>query len=109
MFGRSCTIVLIGANTSGRKWINYEIKETWRNDKGLLGIYIHNLKDSNGEKSIQGSNPFAAFTIKEGKTNLSSIVKTYNPPYSDSKEVYDYISKNISNWIDEAIKIRNDN
>ncbi|WP_061223280.1 TIR domain-containing protein [Leptospira weilii] len=109
LYGRSCTIVLIGANTSERKWINYEIKKTWDSNKGILGIYIHNLKDSDGNKSSQGANPFATFTINEGKTNLSSVVKAYNPPYLDSKEVYNYISSNISDWIDEAIIIRNAN
>ncbi|AVQ12522.1 TIR-like domain protein [Leptospira santarosai] len=109
LYGRSCTIILIGANTSGRKWINYEIKKTWDSNKGILGIYIHNLKDSSGEKSNQGANPFTGFTINEGKTDLSSVVKAYNPPHSDSKEVYSYISDNISDWIDEAIKIRNAN
>ena len=27
--GRSCAIVLIGQNTAGRKWINYEISTAW--------------------------------------------------------------------------------
>lgn len=26
---RSCTIVLVGARTANRKWINYEIEESW--------------------------------------------------------------------------------
>ncbi|MFH1515274.1 MAG: TIR domain-containing protein, partial [bacterium] len=26
--GRSCTVVLIGEKTAGRKWINYEIKKS---------------------------------------------------------------------------------
>src|SRR4051812_35601534 len=44
MVGRDCTIVLIGEGTAGRKWINYEIEQSWKSGKGLLGIYIHNLK-----------------------------------------------------------------
>ena len=36
--GRSCTIVLIGKSTAGRKWIKYEIEESWNNGKGVLGI-----------------------------------------------------------------------
>ena len=35
MFGRSCTIVLIGTNTAGRKWINYEIAKTWEDERGF--------------------------------------------------------------------------
>src|SRR3546814_894075 len=44
--GKSVAIVLIGQNTAGRKWINYEIKKAWVDNKGILGIHIHNLKDS---------------------------------------------------------------
>ena len=42
---RSCTIVLVGEETAGRKWINYEIKKSWEDGKGVIGIYIHGLKD----------------------------------------------------------------
>jgi len=51
MQGKSCAIVLIGANTAGRKWIKYEIKKAWDDAKGVLGIYIHNLKNKDGEQS----------------------------------------------------------
>jgi hypothetical protein len=40
---RSCVIVLVGAQTSGRPWVQYEIKKAWNEGKGLFGIYIHNL------------------------------------------------------------------
>jgi len=42
MKGRTCTIVLIGSNTSGRKWINHEISKSWNRGMGVVGIYIHN-------------------------------------------------------------------
>ena len=38
IYGKSCVIVLIGSQTSGRKWINYEIGKAWDDGKGLLGI-----------------------------------------------------------------------
>jgi len=102
--GRSCTIVLIGAETAGRKWIKYEIKKSWDDSKGILGIYIHNLKDASGKQATKGKNPFADFNI--AGTPLDSIVKTYDPPFSDSKDVYSYISDNIEKWIEDAINIR---
>lgn len=104
--GRSCAIVLIGQNTADRKWINYEIKKAWEDGKGVLGINIHGLKDRQGRQSVQGANPFDGFTFPSGK-QLSSIVKTYNPPYADSKDVYAHIEANIEGWIETAIKIRN--
>jgi len=106
--GRSCSIVLIGENTAGRKWIKYEIEKSWNDGKGLLGIYIHNLKNSAGEQSNKGRNPFEDFTMQRDNKKLSSIVKTYDPPYTTSKNVYDYISEHIEDWIETAIQIRND-
>ena len=105
--GRTCTIVLIGSQTAGRKWIDYEIEKSWKEGKGVVGIYINKLKDSNSNQSTQGSNPFLGKFIN-GVT-ISNKVKTYNPPYSDSKDVYEYISKNISAWVEEAIRIRQEN
>lgn len=105
--GRSCTVVLIGAETANRKWIKYEIKKSWELEKGIVGIKIHNLKDQNGNQSVEGKNPFEQFSI--GGINMSKIVKVYNPPYSVSTNVYDYIKNNIAGWVEEAIKIREEN
>jgi hypothetical protein len=104
MKGRTCTVVLIGQNTAGRKWIKHEIRESWSLGMGLLGIYIHNLTDNSEEQSKQGANPFDDFNI--GGTPLSSIVKTYNPSYTISKNVRNHIAENLEAWIEEAIKIR---
>jgi len=66
--GKSCNVVLIGENTAGRKWIKYEIKEAWNNNKGVVGVYIHRLKDLDGNQSSKGRNPFEDFTVGEKKT-----------------------------------------
>ena len=104
MKGRSCTIVLIGSKTADRKWIKYEIEKAWNDGKGLVGIYIHGLKNQEGEQSTKGKNPFGAFTV--GKENLSDIVKAYDPPYKTSKYVFDHIADKIAEWVEEAIAIR---
>ena len=105
--GRSCTVVLIGSETAGRKWINYEIEKSWNEGKGVLGIHVHNLKNSDGKQSSKGKNPFETFTMKKDQSKLSNIVKTNDPPYTDSKKVYDHININLSDWIESAILIRN--
>ena len=104
MSGRSCAVVLIGRSTSGRKWIKYEIEKAWKDGKGLVGIHIHNLKDSSGNQTTKGANPFYSSTMN-GK-RLSTIVKAYDPPYKLSTNVYAYIQNNIADWIEEAISIR---
>lgn len=106
MKGRSCSVILIGEKTSGRKWIKYEIQRAWRLNKGVLGIFVHNLKDADGDTTAKGGNPFEDFTI--GETDMAKIVKAYDPPYSTSTNVYSHIKDNIEDWIEAAIKIRND-
>lgn len=106
MHGKSCVIVLIGSETAGRRWINYEIEKAWYEKKGVVGIYIHNLKDSSGKQTFKGKNPFEDVTI-EGLFKLSSIVKTYNPSSWKSQGVYNDIKDNIEDWVEEAISIRN--
>jgi hypothetical protein len=102
--GKSVAIILIGSKTAGRKWIKYEIKKAWKDKKGVLGIYIHNLKDRDGNQSSKGNNPFDDFNIGEKK--LSSIVKAYDPPLLKSTNVYDHIKGNLADWIEKAIEIR---
>lgn len=105
--GRTCTIVLVGTNTAGRKWITHEIKESWNGGIGVLGIHVHKLKDIEGKQSQKGANPFDFLTL--GNKKLSAIVKLYDPPYTSSTDVYDHISLNIAEWVEEAISIRNNN
>ena len=104
---RSCIVVLIGNDTADRKWINYEIEESWNNKKGVVGIYIHGLKNSQGFTSEKGKNPFDYINYDNTGTKLSEIVKVYDPQGSGSREKYDWISKYLSNAVEEAIKIRN--
>ena len=104
MVGKSCAVLLIGANTASRKWINYEIQKAWNDGKGLLGVHIHNLKNSAGQQAYKGANPFADFNV--AGTPLSSIVGAYDPPYWGSSSVYQYIDDNIAGWVETAISIR---
>ncbi|MDK9356293.1 MULTISPECIES: TIR domain-containing protein [Lelliottia] len=109
MSGRTCTVILAGENTANRKWINHEIIESWNNGLGILVIYIHNLKNASEEQSSKGKNPLDFITHGSTGKKLSTIAKAYDPPYSVSTNVYNYIAENIEDWIDEAIKIRKDN
>lgn len=103
---RSCVIVMIGEETANRKWVKYEIEKAWNDGKGLLGIYIHNLKDPIYGKCSKGPNPFEKFTMKKSGSSLSEIVKCYDPNPSDA---YNDIKNNLESWVEEAIKIRNNN
>ncbi len=110
MKGRSCTIVLVGAHTAGRRWINYEIEQSWKEGKGLAGIRIHALRDRDGHSSHSGMNPFDGFTIRSPHgydQPLDRIVPLHDPPGWDSKQCYAWIRDNLSHIVEEAIRIRN--
>jgi Thoeris protein ThsB, TIR-like domain len=105
--GRSCALVLIGNQTAGRKWITYEIEKAWNDGKGVVGVYVHNLKDASENQTSKGANPFDSLTLKNGTVKLSSVAKAYDPPFTISTYVYNHIKENISAWVEEAITIRN--
>ena len=109
MNSRTCTVILVGSDTANRKWINYEIIKSWDESMGVVGIYIHGLKNLDGETSSKGKNPFEDLNHGKSGKKLSSIVKCYNPGGQTSREKYDWISEHLANAIEEAIDIRRDN
>jgi hypothetical protein len=103
--GRSCTVVLVGAETANRKWVQHEIVQSWNSGKGVVGVRIHGLKNSAGTQGVAGSNPFDRLSL--GNKTLSSAVRLYGPIFATSTEAYAAIAKGIADWIEEAIEIRN--
>jgi hypothetical protein len=81
--GTSVTVVLIGAKTSTRRWVKYEIEKSIADGKGLIGIDISKITDSAGKTDETGSNP---------------LPKGY-PYYRWNK---DDGYKNLGKWIEDA-------
>ena len=108
MHGQSGTVVLAGANTAGRKWINHEIAKSWNDGMGVvgIGIHIHGLEDAEGQVSAKGRNPFDAIDYGNSGKKLSSVVRCYSPTGRNGRDRYDWISKHLSNAVEEAISIR---
>ena len=94
----SVTIVLIGAETANREWVQHEILKSWNRSNGIVGIRIHNIKDQDKNTDVAGRNPLDDFKMADG-TLLSSICKTYDWVVDDGR-------KNIGTWADEAATIR---
>jgi len=85
LVGTTVTVVLIGSETSSRKWVNYEIDQSEKRGNGLLGVYIHKTKDLDGDTAAKGKNPLASkyktydWIDDDGYTNLGSwIDAAYN-------------------------------
>src|SRR5712671_3100529 len=106
LVGRSCAVVLVGGQTASRKWVIHEILASWNAGKGVVGIRIHNLKDTAGNYGTYGANPFDQVSLQNGTKLLSTVVKLYDPPGVLSTDVYKCIKDNIGAWVEEAITIR---
>jgi hypothetical protein len=83
--GTSVTVVLIGAETSTRKYVQYEIEQSIARGNGLIGVYIHNMKDAQSLTDTRGVNP------------LPAGYKTYDWVNDDGRN-------NLGTWIESAAK-----
>jgi hypothetical protein len=106
MKGKSCNVVLIGSQTAGRKWVQYEFRKAWADKKGVLGLHIHRLLDRNGKPASKGQNPFSGFTLNNGKVQFDSVVPVHDPSGLTSTDVYNTIKNNLERWVDDAISVR---
>ena len=96
----SVTVVLIGEETSQRKWVKYEIEQSHNRGNGLLGIYIHNIRNLNQYTDTKGTNPFDTFHISDktgGRKYLSSLYSTYDWVLNDGY-------RHIGDWIERAAR-----
>jgi hypothetical protein len=104
----SCLVVLIGEYTARRKWVKYEIEKAWKDVKGGLGIYIHNIKCARDVKygvsgdCRKGNNPFDYVSIQNNE-KLSPYVECFDPK---SYDAYNDISHNLKNLVERAIANR---
>ncbi len=97
--GTSVTVVLIGAETSDRKYVNYEIVQSHNKGNGLLAIYIHNVKDVNGKTDTKGKSPLDnCYIEKNGKKIL----------FSELYPAFDWVNNDgrnkMGDWIEAAAK-----
>ena len=110
----SVTTVLIGKHTATRDYVLYEIEQSYERGNGLLGIYIHGIKDQDRRSAwFKGTSPFAKVRVEDlskvrneftdkiryalvGKHGrLSAVVPTYYW-FDDNGD------KNLGQWVEEA-------
>ena len=106
MFGKSCVVVLVGAETANRRWVIHEISKGWNDKKAVLGIRVHKLLDMYSRSSTPGGNPFSKVTFTGTTRTLAEVAPLRVPAGTDSKAVYASICDNIDTWIEDAIRIR---
>lgn len=97
--GSSVTAILIGQETAGRKWVNYELTRSYELGKGIIGVYIHKIANQQGLTDLQGRNPLDDWTIKQNgqSVKLSSMYPTYDWNTSNGYN-------NFADWVEKAAK-----
>jgi len=94
----SVTVVLIGAETAERPWVQHEVFQSWNRGNGIVGIRIHNIKDQSQNGDAAGRNPFDMFNISTN-TRLSTVCRIYDWVLEDGRN-------NLGTWIEEAFRER---
>jgi hypothetical protein len=99
LVGTSVTVVLIGTETSNRDYVKYELEKSWEKGNGILGIYIHQIKNKDGNTSTKGSNSFGPIFTRPDDD------KKY---FFERFNTYDWVDDNgytnMGNWIEAAAK-----
>jgi len=129
----SVTCVLVGAETTLRRWVRYELFQSFMRGNGLLAVRVHGIADFGKQTCAAGSNPFndIAFAVDGDRVKFKEYMKSgwepardvssmalsevyydlgtmTNHTFSHLFPIYDYTAQsgyqNIGAWIEAAAK-----
>ena len=81
----------------------YEIEKAYELKRGLVGIYVHQIKNRVGDRTGKGKNPFDYVLAHNGKP-LSDSVVCYDSPRLSSQAVCDDIAEKLDGLIVSAVR-----
>lgn len=100
---KKAVIVLIGAETAKRPWVQYEIEHALEIKKPLLGIRIHGLASLNDGADEEGPNPFDGY-IPSIPVFDPTIYGLFDSGIGiDTQATYNNLTKNIEQWSSEGV------
>lgn len=100
--GTSVTIVLIGAETLTRPFVQYEICESINRGNAILGVYINGIVDMKTSNASSRCDPHTIIGYYQDKS----------PAYFDKicDGIFDYSSSdgyaNLGSWVEKAAKAK---
>lgn len=98
MYGTSVVVVLMGAETAGREWVQYEIKKAHTEKRGIVCVDMTGMNDMGVVYNIQGYNPLRYVNDANGNSLYTlGKYKTYSWVNNDGYNM-------IDDWIEEAAK-----
>lgn len=96
--GTTVTIVLIGAETLNRPFVQYEICESLKRKNAIIGVYIDNLRDMRTGQTTSRCNAHTVIGHYQDST----------PAYFDAvcDGIFDYSTGNgyinLGNWVEQV-------
>jgi hypothetical protein len=129
----SVTCVLVGTETARRKWVRYEILQSFVRGNGIFAARIHGIRNFQKQTAISGNNPLdsLAFAVRGDRVHLRKYMANgwedapdvpsmalsdvaydlqgmANHTFSSLFPIYDYCDddgyNNLNNWIDKAAR-----
>ena len=96
---KKAVIVLVGNETAGRTWVNYEINKAWKDKKPLLGVYIHGLASLSSGADAAGASPF------NPHLGIPLFDPTVKDAYGriDTKATYNRLAANLESWSSQGV------
>ena len=99
MEDKEAVIVLIGAKTAKRPWVQYEIEHAWKIKKPLLGISIHGLASFSDGADEEGPSPFNGYIPR---------IPVFDPTVRrlgkiDTNATYKKLKDNLLDWLREGV------
>ena len=104
MTSKDTVVVLVGSETAGRPWVEYEIDKAVELGIPLLGVCIHGLSDF-GKTDSAGKDPFV--TVRANGLNVPLFDPTVTSWGTiDSKATYSALTSTLESWAGSGVKER---
>jgi hypothetical protein len=96
--GTTATVVLIGAETSERPWVKYEILQSLRRNNAIIAIHINRIKNQDSQTCTRGRNPLIDIVVLDAgqQVRLSTICPVYDWVMDDG-------FNNLGKWVETAV------
>lgn len=97
LYGTSATVVLIGAETLNRYYVDYEICQSLNKGNAIIGVYINHLKDLSGNTATACNSHTCIGYNNDTPIYFDDIATIYDYYYDDGYN-------NLNIWVESAIK-----
>ena len=81
----------------------HEIEKACELNKGIVGIYVHKIRNIVGDRTGKGKNPFEEVLTDKGE-KLSDYVVCYDSPRLSSEGVCEDIAEKLGELVGRAVK-----